>query len=1005
MVPAALLVATLLPATAEAIVRPDQLRARGRLERPDGRVWDVSRELVPGAKGARARLKADLETRVGLVQVWSDPAQSAFARVLFLDAPRLPGATGSTDEAFAALIRAVELLPGLMEPALRGADLRVVHDRRDGARRDLALGLYVDGVAVIGASLSASFFHGRLVAVRNDLPATLERIGSGTQGALIGDASASAGALSWMQSQRLEEAKQRGLSMQAVDAFGVEVLPGAQWLVARDGVRHRGLIKVRTAIVSAHRPASAWRVYLDANTGEAVAREPLLIFDQANARFSVPERSPMFGSQEYVASGQNLVVDGVQQQSDAQGNFEIGQAPKGSLVEVLPSSAEVTVTSQSPGSDFGTVTLVPPTSAVVWGSNDEEFSGAVAATLVHGAIVQQWVRPLVPELEWVNTPLVATVNIDDQCNAYSDGDGIFFFRASDACENTGRIADVIYHEYGHSIHTQSLIPGIGQFDSALSEGISDYLAATITNDAGMARGFFYTDEPLRDLDPVGLEYKWPDDIGEVHYEGQIIAGALWDLRKSLIEKHGFEEGRAITDRLWMESIRRATGLLSMYPEALLADDDDGTLANGTPNACLIREAFALHGLYQADVEFSPASLLPAESPQEVSVTVGEGIPGCSESLTATLWFKPRGASDAEAQSIAMTANGSVHTASLPAQAAGTVLNYAVVLNFASGGSQRLPGNIADRWYEVYFGPTTPIYCTSFESAVDLADWNLQGFESGAPAGLAGDPDAATDGGAVLGVNLQGAYNPAAVYSAVSPVIATEGWSNVRLQYQRWLEVEDGIFDTAGIRVDGELAWQNYAAGDDDVNTHTHHRDGEWRFHDLDLSSTAQDGSVQVRFELQSDGGLEFGGWNIDEFCIVGTQPIACGDGVVAGVEECDDGNGNSDGAADACRTNCTLPTCGDGVVDSGEQCDGDEDCSDDCTIMGTTGEEPEDDFQLRERGCGPCSSGDRKDLPVGAVGLSLLVLLRLRASRRRRRGSECGSRPVSRPSRSAVLTR
>ena len=37
----------------------------------------------------------------------------------------------------------------------------------------------------------------------------------------------------------------------------------------------------------------------------------------------------------------------------------------------------------------------------------------------------------------------------------------------------------------------------------------------------------------------------------------------------------------------------------MYPEALLADDDDGDLANGTPNECEINKAFHAHGLVLA----------------------------------------------------------------------------------------------------------------------------------------------------------------------------------------------------------------------------------------------------------------------------------------------------------------------------------------------------------------------------------------------------------------------
>lgn len=47
----------------------------------------------------------------------------------------------------------------------------------------------------------------------------------------------------------------------------------------------------------------------------------------------------------------------------------------------------------------------------------------------------------------------------------------------------------------------------------------------------------------------------------------------------------------------------------------------------------------------------------------------------------------------------------------------------------------------------------------------------------------------------------------------------------------------------------------------------------------------------------------------------------CGNGVVEGAEECDDGVNNSDTEPNACRTNCLNPDCGDGVADTGEDCD------------------------------------------------------------------------------------
>jgi cysteine-rich repeat protein len=45
------------------------------------------------------------------------------------------------------------------------------------------------------------------------------------------------------------------------------------------------------------------------------------------------------------------------------------------------------------------------------------------------------------------------------------------------------------------------------------------------------------------------------------------------------------------------------------------------------------------------------------------------------------------------------------------------------------------------------------------------------------------------------------------------------------------------------------------------------------------------------------------------------------DGVIDYNEECDDGDLNSDDAADACRTDCSAAHCGDGAVDTGELCD------------------------------------------------------------------------------------
>lgn len=55
-----------------------------------------------------------------------------------------------------------------------------------------------------------------------------------------------------------------------------------------------------------------------------------------------------------------------------------------------------------------------------------------------------------------------------------------------------------------------------------------------------------------------------------------------------------------------------------------------------------------------------------------------------------------------------------------------------------------------------------------------------------------------------------------------------------------------------------------------------------------------------------------------------TQCVAmpvCGNGIVEGAEECDDGPQNSDTAPEACRTSCKRAYCGDGVIDIFEDCE------------------------------------------------------------------------------------
>jgi cysteine-rich repeat protein len=310
-----------------------------------------------------------------------------------------------------------------------------------------------------------------------------------------------------------------------------------------------------------------------------------------------------------------------------------------------------------------------------------------------------------------------------------------------------------------------------------------------------------------------------------------------------------------------------------------------------------------------------------------------------------------------------------------------VVRFRIEVDLQDGNALAFPENLADPEYEFYAGQVEELYCTDFETD-PFADGWTHGAVGGAsesetddwvwgvpmsPAS-SNDPVAAFSGENVIGNDLGGELD--GLYSAnvdtfvASPMIDVGVFSDVRVHYRRWLTVEDAFYDQATITANGREAWTNLNS-DMGEQSSTHHLDREWRFQDVPVSDFITDGKLQVRFGLDTDAGLQFGGWTIDDFCIVATPGVVCGDGTRTGAETCDDGEANSNTEPDACRTSCREAACGDGVVDSGEACDdGNVEDGDDCSADCSEGTATKAD-------CG-CDVTPRTPMPAG--GLVLLML-------------------------------
>lgn len=639
-----------------------------------------------------------------------------------------------------------------------------------------------------------------------------------------------------------------------------------------------------------------WKVWIDASTGAPVARSSELRFASGRVLFAVPDRSPSFGARTpRPAPRVSHQVNTVATMSAADGTVTW---PDGAATVVPGLTGPLVKITNKAGNLISDSLTLADGGEVVWDRATEELNDAQISSFVFASTAKEYARThMNPELQWLDDQLSVSVNENQTCNAFSTGDDIHFYKAAfssspvagNNCQNTGRIADVVYHEFGHSLHAQSVIPGAGSFETleagALSEGMADMFSAFITQDNGLGRGFFFGESPLRDLDPA-VDKKWPDDLtGEVHDDGEIIGGTMWDLRKALIAKLGAEAGEAQARKLYYAALQRSPNIPTTYAEALLADDDDGNLANGTPNQCEINSVFGAHGL--ADPRITIGLTDPVREGTNISFTTNapQTTSACPPAGvdTATIDWKVRGG-EAGAP-VVLTASGTTWSGTLPKQNTGTVVQYKVTIKLTDGSTMVYPNNVADPFYEYYFGEVEPLWCADFESGG--ADWthtaiptNRDEWEVGAPMGLTGDPKVAHGGTNVLGLDLStdGAYRRNANTFAESPEIDLQGNTNVRLQYYRWLTVEDGVFDRATIYANDAAQWSNYDSGNADVGGFDH-LDREWRFQDVDLSAAAMastTGKLKLKFELLADQGENKGGWTMDDVCVVIAKPApAC----------------------------------------------------------------------------------------------------------------------------------
>lgn len=359
-----------------------------------------------------------------------------------------------------------------------------------------------------------------------------------------------------------------------------------------------------------------WNTYVDAHSGAVLWRFNLVM----NAMPDEPKRtagmvtgkvmtriwpvSYLYADTVVPSRNQNVTIAGKTVVTNDKGEFtvDIGDSTSATMTTVL-AGPYFNVRRGDGGRNAFITSIVTPGQHIdiLWGNNNSH--AAERNAFYHLNTVRDYNRMLEPGtlLQDIDRTIPATVrDASDSCNASWNGGQrmITYLVDNPSCADFATIAAVTYHEFGHAINqffyqrkrNQAMTNG------ALNEGTADVNANLLEDSPLLGPGSIPNGPWSGSIRNADHAKKYPDDIqNEVHYDGEIIAGAVWDLRKNV----GLDLARRLTHQCKYgtpDGTSAGDAFFKYFLEVLIADDDDANIVNGTPHSAQIIPAFVKHGI-------------------------------------------------------------------------------------------------------------------------------------------------------------------------------------------------------------------------------------------------------------------------------------------------------------------------------------------------------------------------------------------------------------------------
>lgn len=298
----------------------------------------------------------------------------------------------------------------------------------------------------------------------------------------------------------------------------------------------------------------------------------------------------------------------------------------------------------------------------------------------HVNTVHDFMKGFFPAFNYLDFPMNTNVDVTGSCNAFYSGQNtsINFYTAGNGCNSLANVADVVYHEYGHGINHQFYRwQGVGSMrNRALNEAHADIWGMSISKNPILGEGFTTTGGFIRRYDINPKVY--PQDlVGEEHADGEIIAGAWWDLGILLGSVDSMTKLFTKTYYDLSDGPNGTEGEVyhQVLISALLNDDNDNNLSNGSPNFNEIVKAFRDHGIYllgDSKITHTEIAHPAANAAIDIFSNLDVSVPAFFQDLK--LYYKER--TGTAWDSVTMTQqSGNLYGAQIPARPAGTIVDY------------------------------------------------------------------------------------------------------------------------------------------------------------------------------------------------------------------------------------------------------------------------------------------------------------------------------------------